>query len=601
MNNARCCFVWVAALLVHALGAVVVGQDSAPKPGAARVFAHGAVAADHPVASEAGAKMLRLGGNAVDAAVATSFALSVVRPESCGIGGGGFMVVCLPDDPTHGRVVTAINYRETAPGGATPDMFETTDLPDASTRSGLAVAVPGTVAGLLYALEQYGTLDRATVLQPAIDAAVGGYEADATFAGSVRTAMRRLGDQPSVTDRAIWSDVLGRGEIRAGEIVRNLNQASVLAAIAANGADGFYRGRVARQIVQTAADRGGVLSLGDLAGYEVAEVRPLEYGFGEWTFLGMPPPSSGGVTIAETLGILERVRSDDLVGDTGEHPSLARARSAHLLIESLKHAFADRSAWLADPAFVEVPVGMLLDGGYLDARAAMVDRSRTLAPMSYGTRPEGDGARALPDDSGTSHLSVVDQWGGAVACTETINLTFGSMIAVEGAGFCLNNEMDDFTTVRGRANAFGLVQSDSNLPEPGKRPLSSMSPTVVLGEDGRVVAVAGGSGGPRIITGTLQVLLNALTEGMDAGEAVSAPRLHHQWSPDAVRVEPGLYVDGVDEDSAAANALFLAGLAVRGHRVERIDTVGVVQLIVRDAEGVHAASDPRKGGRPAGH
>ena len=330
-------------------------------------------------------------------------------------------------------------------------------------------------------------------------------------------------------------------------------------------------------------------------------MRPLEFGFGEWTFLGMPPPSSGGVTIAETLGILERVREDAAAASSGEHPSLTRARSAHLLIESLKHAFADRAVWLADPAFVDVPVGMLLDGAYLDARAAMVDAAHTLGPMSYGTRPEGVEARVLPDDSGTSHLSVVDRWGGAVACTETVNLSFGSLIAVEGGGFCLNNEMDDFTTVRGLANAFGLVQSDSNLPEPGKRPLSSMSPTIVLGADGGVVAVAGGSGGPRIITATLQVLLNVLTGGMDASEAVSAPRLHHQWSPDAVRVEPGLYVGGEDEEVSAANALFLAALSVRGHRVERIDGVGVVQLIVRDAEGVHAASDPRKGGRPAGH
>ncbi|MFG0259898.1 MAG: gamma-glutamyltransferase, partial [Phycisphaerales bacterium JB041] len=209
MNNARWCVVCVVALVVHGLGAVLSGQPG--DADASRVFERGAVAADHPVASEAGAKMLRLGGNAVDAAVATSFALSVVRPESCGIGGGGFMVICLPDDPTHGRVVTAINYRETAPGGASPDMFETTELSEASTRSGLAVAVPGTVAGLLHALERYGTLDRATVLQPAIDAAVGGYATDQSFAAAARAAVRRLGEQPSVTDSAIWNDVLARG------------------------------------------------------------------------------------------------------------------------------------------------------------------------------------------------------------------------------------------------------------------------------------------------------------------------------------------------------------------------------------------------------
>ena len=271
MNNTRWAFTWVFAVVVHGFGAVAAGQESPAAAGAAQVFEHGAVAADHPVASEAGARMLRIGGNAVDAAVATSFALSVVRPESCGIGGGGFMVICLPDDPTHGRVVTAINYRETAPGAATPDMFETTDLPEASTRSGLAVAVPGTVAGLLYALEHYGTLDRATVLQPAIDAAVGGYVSDASFARAARAAISRLGDQPSATegavDGAIWTDVLARGDIESGQTRRNLNHASVLATIAANGRDGFYRGRVARQIVRTVGERGGVVSLDDLAGY----------------------------------------------------------------------------------------------------------------------------------------------------------------------------------------------------------------------------------------------------------------------------------------------------------------------------------------------
>lgn len=552
-------------------------------PSNVAVFEHGAVAADHPVASEAGAQMLRLGGNAVDAAVATSFALSVVRPESCGLGGGGFMVICLPDDPTHGRVMTAINYRETAPAAATPDMFERTNLPAASTRSGLAVAVPGTVAGLLHALETYGTLDRATVMQPAIDAAVGGYDADATFAASVAAAVGKLGDDPRATNPDLFDDVLSRGTVVAGRRVHNLNQASVLATIASNGRDGFYSGRIARQIVDTVQRRGGVLTLEDLASYTVTEVQPIEFAFGEWTFLGMPPPSSGGVTIAETLGILERTPFG------GNEPT--RAERTHLLVESLKHAFADRSVWLADPAFVEVPVEMLTSDTYLDVRAAVINPNHTLGPSAYGTRFEGKGLRALPDDSGTSHLSVLDQWGGAVACTETINLSFGSMIAV--SGFCLNNEMDDFTTIRGKPNAFGLVQSESNLPAPGKRPLSSMSPTIVRDADGRVVAVAGASGGPRIITGTLQVLLNVLIRGMDVEQAVASPRLHHQWSPDVLRLEPGL--------RGEADAAFRNQLEALGHKLGAIESVGIVQLIVRDKEKVHAACDPRKGGSPAGH
>ncbi|MDQ7014303.1 MAG: gamma-glutamyltransferase [Planctomycetota bacterium] len=588
MKRTICVLVGVTSLLQAVLLPGARAAQARTQPAETRIpsvatFEHGAVAADHPVASQAGAQMLKLGGNAVDAAVATSFVLSVVRPQSCGLGGGGFMVISLPDDPTHGRVVTAINYRETAPAAATPDMFERTEIPNASTRSGLAVAVPGTVAGLLHALETYGTLDRATVLQPAIDAAVGGYDADETFAASVAAAIGKLGDEPHATHPSLWNDVLSRGAVTPGQRVRNLNQASVLAGIAAHGREGFYSGRVARQIVDTVRKRGGVLTLDDLANYKVANVQPLEFGFGEWTFLGMPPPSSGGVTIAETLGILERT--------TYNKANTTRVERTHLLVESLKHAFADRSVWLADPAFVDVPVEMLTSDTYLSIRAAVINPTHTLTPSNYGTRYEGAGLRALPDDSGTSHLSVIDQWGGAVACTETINLSFGSMIAVNG--FCLNNEMDDFTTIRGKANAFGLVQSDSNLPEPGKRPLSSMSPTIVLDADGNVVAVAGASGGPRIITGTLQVLLNVLDRGMDAEHAVASPRLHHQWSPDELRLEPGL--------RGEADAAFREQLKALGHKLGTIKSVGVVQLIVRDKEGIHAACDPRKGGTPAGH
>lgn len=574
---------------------------TAPGQEFAATYQHGAVAADHPVASEAGARMLRLGGNAVDAAVATSFTLSVVRPQSCGIGGGGFMVISLPDDPAHGRVVAAINYRERAPAASTPDMFERTTLPDASTRSGLAVAVPGTVAGLLYALEHYGTLDRATVLQPAIDAAVGGFEADAACVSAVRGVTEKLSEGDRDARPALWRTLLHEGEVTKGDIVRNLQQAGVLAAIAERGREGFYTGRVAEQIVEAARGNGGVLTPDDLRGYRPVEVEPLEFTFEGWTFLAMPPPSSGGVTMCEALGILERLGFGDRGADAER--GAPTALDAHLLVESWKHAFADRAEWLADPAFVDVPTEMLISGPYLDVRASIVDRGRTQAPGVYGTRDGDAGATALPDDSGTSHISVVDRWGGAVACTETINLEFGSLISVEGGGFCLNNQMDDFTTVRGRANAFGLVQSDRNLPEPGKRPLSSMSPTIVLDGDGRVVAVAGASGGPRIITGTMQVLLNALVHGMSAADAVAEPRLHHQWMPDVVRLEPGLRAREEDWADLTSNSLSLlrTGMLDRGHKLGEISSVGVVQLIVRDQHGLHAACDPRKGGRPAGH
>lgn len=580
----------LAALVATACAAAALAQPYTAD------YQHGALAADHPLASEAGARMLFLGGNAVDAAVATSFTLSVVRPQSCGIGGGGFMVIYLPDDPIHGRVLTAINYRETAPAGAAPDMFETTDLPHASIRSGLAVAVPGTVAGLLYALDRYGTLDRATVLQPAIDAACGGFQADASYVSAVNAVRDKLTDDRRAARPALWRTLLHEGEMHEGDTVRNLQQAGTLAAIAEKGHDGFYTGRIADQIVGSCAEAGGILTLADLRGYQPVEVEPLRFTFDHKTILAMPPPSSGGVTMCEALGIAERLGYAGL-GTPSLRP-VSPGLDAHLLVESLKHAFADRAEWLADPAFCDVPTDRLISGPYLDTRAGIIDPDHTLPPGMYGTR-NGDTTRPLPQDHGTSHLSVIDQWGGAVACTETINLEFGSMIPAEGAGFCLNNEMDDFTTVRGEPNAFGLVQSDRNLPEPGKRPLSSMSPTIVLDADGQVVAVAGASGGPRIITGTMQVLLNALVRGMPAAEAVAAPRLHHQWMPDEVSLEPPLQA-GNPHETPTAGAIREA-LTSRGHTLGAIDSDGVVQLIVRDATGLHAACDPRKGGRPAGH
>jgi gamma-glutamyltranspeptidase/glutathione hydrolase len=583
---------FVATLVAIArVAASAIGQPHAGD------FQLGAVAADHPLASDAGAQMLRRGGNAVDAAVATSFTLSVVRPQSCGIGGGGFMVIYLPDDPTHGRVLTAINYRETAPAGATPDMFETARLPDASTRSGLAVAVPGTVAGLLYALDHYGTLDRAAVLQPAIDAATNGFIADAAHVSAARTAADKLTKDQRNARPTLWHTLLLEGAVAEGDTIRNPQHADTLVAIAEHGRDGFYAGPVAEHILRACAEHGGIITAADLHDYQPAEIEPIAFTFDNKTVLAMPPPSSGGVTMCEAMGILERL------GYTGwqtERNTGGPEASFHMLLESLKHAFADRAEWLADPAFCEVPTDTLISAPYLAVRAAIIDPDHTLPPASYGTR-NGDTTHAAPRDAGTSHLSVIDQWGGAVACTETINLEFGSMIPAEDAGFCLNNEMDDFTTVRGQPNAFGLVQSDRNLPQPGKRPLSSMSPTIVLDADGQVIAVAGASGGPRIITGTMQVLLNALVEGMDAADAVAAPRVHHQWMPDVVRLEPGLQDHPEELGQIGGVTVLAAGLRQRGHTLGAIDAVGVVQLITRDESGLHAACDPRKGGRPAGH
>ncbi len=588
---------------------------AAPERPHAAAFPRGAVAADHPLASEAGASMLRIGGNAVDAAVATSFALSVVRPDSCGIGGGGFMLVHLPAaDGAPARTV-ALDYRETAPAAVGPDHFvrlRDAGLPDDASRTGVhAVGVPGTVAGLLTAHARFGRLSRATVMGPAIALARDGWTADAHHVAAARRLEARVASAPHALPRAAWiRERLGRsGRIAVGDRLENPEQARALELIAADGLEAFYRGPIAEAIVRVMEDAGGPMTREDLAAYAPRPLEPVAGTYRGRTVLSMPPPSSGGVAIVQTLGILERLRARGIAGEGPSDPA-----RMHALAEALKHAFADRAEFLADPDFAAVPVAELLAPERLDRLAGEVDPRRTRPPEAYGA------AGAPPEDGGTSHVSVVDADGMAVACTETINLAFGSMVPVPGFGFVLNDEMDDFTTLPGEANAFGLVQSARNAPEPGKRPLSSMSPTIVLDADGAVEIVAGASGGPRIITGTLQVILHVIDFGMDAAGAVEHPRLHHQWRPDVLQLEPAWRASapgdggaageraaatgagaGADADARAGAAAPVPALEARGHVVGERDEVGAVQAIIVIDGARHAVSDPRKGGRPAGH
>ncbi|MGD9689755.1 MAG: gamma-glutamyltransferase [Phycisphaerales bacterium] len=576
-----------------------LSQTIAEPPPAASVFEQHAVAADHPLASQAGAEMLARGGNAVDAAVATSFALSVVRPFSCGIGGGGFMVVYLREHPRMrieaGGLRAALNYRETAPAAVTPDYFEKL-AGDARGRSASAigakaVGVPGTVAGLLEALHRWGTLDRATVMAPAIRLAREGFAVDDAYARAARAAIDGFNEHPDRKSRFTftWRRFLGEGAVKPGDVIRLPEQADTLDAIARDGRDAFYAGAIARAIVAAIAsdaDGGGALTLADLAGYAPADAEPLTFTFRSRTFLGMPPPSSGGVCMAQTLGILER---------TALAPQIEHGLSPgylHFLVESFKHAFADRARWLGDPAFVDVPLARMLDPQNLTALAGGITLGRVRG--AYGT-PDPEPRVPPDDDGGTSHLCVLDARGNAVACTETINLEFGSLLAA--GGFCLNNEMDDFTTIRGEANAFGLRQSDANLPAPGKRPLSSMSPTIVLdaGDPPRVELVAGASGGPRIITATTQAILNAILFGKDAGAAVAFPRVHHQWMPNV------LECDAEYSEMRWKGVRFVDWLRKQRHEIKRATRDAAVQLIHARGPGViEAASDPRKGGAPAG-
>lgn len=487
------------------------------------------------------------------------------------------MVIHLASHPTHGPLDVCLNYRETCPGAYGPDTYEHDPDPDASTRGGKAVATPGTVAGLLHALAKYGTKSRSEVLAPAIEAAEAGFAADAHYVECVTLAMKWASNRP---DRAratafAYEPLLRRGQIRAGDLVRLPEQARALRLIAEHGADAFYKGEIAHAIVRAVEADGGRLTLDDLAGFTVLECEPLRASFMGKSFLMMPPPSSGGIVIAQVLGMLA-LRAE-LAGASHNSPEYI-----HVVAEAAKHGFADRARWLADPAFADIPLGTLLSPDYIGARAAKIDPSRTLPPGDYGTAP------ALPEDGGTSHLCAVDDRGNAVACTETINLEFGSMLPVPEFGFMLNDEMDDFLTRRGKANAFGLSQSERNMPQPGKRPLSSMSPTIAFDEHG-VLLVAGASGGPRIISATIQASLNVLVFGMGADAALNAPRFHHQWMPETLELEPGL-------------AATSGPLQTRGHATRERAQIAAAQLIrrARDGKGFEAASDPRKGGMPAG-
>jgi len=540
------------------------------------------VAADDELASQAGVEILRRGGNVVDAAVATGFALSVVRPESCGVGGGGFMVIWNAEK--HQGI--ALDFRERAPLKAHRDVFADPENPksarsEVSRVGALSVAVPGHVAGLCYALEQFGTLDLPSVLEPAIRLAREGVPVGVQTQHSQQMALSRIA---AVSDgktrfRELNAKYLNDGESwKLGERFHS-PQLRLLEKIAREGADGFYHGEIAKALVTLVRQRGGLLDQADLDAMQPAVREPLRGQFDRLGIVTMPTPSSGGIALVEILNILEAYEKT--------HPARRLEKLGHnspiylhLLLEAMKHAFADRAEYLGDSDFVEVPTERLISRAYGVALAQRIDLTRTQPQESYGRY-------CAPSDSGTSHFSIIDRKGNAVACTQTINATFGSLLVEPTFGIVLNDEMDDFAAVPGQPNLFGLIQSEANAVAPGKRPLSSMTPTIVI-QDGKAVHVLGASGGPRIITTTLQVLLNLTRFGMTPSEAVGKPRIHHQWSPNIAYVEEPLF-------SARKSALerFGHGVAVR-------DVLAVSQVATRTAQGLCGASDFRKHGRSAG-
>jgi len=554
-------------VLIALAAAVVVAL--AARPGAAASGRLGMIASEHPLASAAGLRILQQGGNAVDAAVATALAVGVVNPTSCGIGGGGFMLIYTQAT----RRVAALDYRETAPAAATPAMFarEGQVVPGLSVRGGLAVATPGEIAGLFAVLARHGTRPFAIVAAPAIALARDGFPVAPHLAGAIARQAELIRARPDLARVLLHIDGT---PLRAGDPLRQPDLARTLERIATDGPAAYYDGPIAAQIAAAVQATGGILSRHDLAGYRPVWRAPLRGGFDGYTVYGMPPPSSGGGVIITALNALG---ADDLRALGHNSPTYA-----HLLAEALQFGFADRAAVYGDPAFTSVPLGRLL----APARGRAL-RQRISAPTTFSPRWYGDAV--VPSDSGTSHLSVVDAAGNAVACTTSINTSFGSLVVAGNTGIILNNTMDDFSPQPGVANAFGLVGSLANAVAPGKRPLSSMAPTIVT-RAGAVTAVAGGSGGPFIISGTLQVLLNVLVFGLEADAAIAAPRLHHQWLPQVLLLEPGF---GSGERRA---------LARLGHRIGDAPPFAPgVQLVLRAPDGaLTGAADPRKGGQAAG-
>lgn len=480
--------------------------------------AHGAVATDQVIASEAGLSVLRAHGNAVDAAVAIGYTLAVTYPSAGNIGGGGFMLIRLADGSSH-----FIDFRETAPAAATPTMYRDASghvVPERSTVGALAVAVPGTVAGLEYAREHYGTRSRHELIGGAIALAERGFrlgEADARVFSAGTPLLARF-----PASAAIFTH--DGAPLRAGETLRQPALAATLRAIDRDGPSGFYTGAIAQRIAASVRAAGGILTAGDLAAYRVRERTPIECAHHGDRVIAAPPPSSGGIAICETLGILGDTRA-------GEFHDAA---DAHRELEAERRAFADRSTALGDPDFVTAPIARLLAPAYLARQAASIAPDRATPSSSI----EG---LAVHEGTNTTNYSVVDAAGNAVDVTYTLNATFGSGLVAGDTGVLLNDEMDDFASAPGVPNQFGLVQGEANAIAPLKRPLSSMAPTIVSDPSGRVVLVAGAAGGPRIITTTLDVIRDVLDFGGDVGGALAAPRIHEQWLPDVVNAEPGAF------------------------------------------------------------
>lgn len=523
---------------------------------------NGMVASEQGLATQVGLDILKQGGNAIDAAVAVGFALAVVLPNAGNIGGGGFMV--LHDDKT-GKDV-AIDFREIAPAKASRDMYLDSQgnvIDGKSLFTHDASGVPGTVAGMEYALKKWGTMPLSKVLEPAIKLADKGFIVSDVLAQTLKEEKSTLGKWSA--SKAIF---FKNGEpLKSGDLLVQKDLAKSLRLIAKQGAKAFYQGEIATKIAKEMQSQGGTMALEDLKAYKVVERQPIIGDYRGYKVVTMPPPSSGGVHLIEILNMLEHypIKED----------GVNSAKNIHHMAESMKLAYADRSEYLGDPDFVKIPVTGLTSKAYANERVKTIDDNK--ARLSSNIKP----GKPQPYESDqTTHFSVMDKAGNAAAVTYTLNLNFGSGIVVEGTGILLNNEMDDFSVKPGVPNAFGLVGGTANAIEAKKRPLSSMTPTIVM-KNNKPWLVTGSPGGARIITTVLQSVVNTIDHEMNPAEAIITPRVHHQWLPDELRVEEGISPDTIKL------------LQDKGHKVVTKAPMGRIQIIQADDSGFYGYSDPR--------
>jgi gamma-glutamyltranspeptidase/glutathione hydrolase len=547
--------------------ALAVPLNASRQPLRAR---HGMVVAMEATAADVGVSVLEKGGNAVDAAVAVGFALAVTHPFAGNLGGGGYMLIRMADGRT-----TFIDFRERAPEKASRNMY--LDAKGALTKDSIegwrSSGVPGTVRGFEIAVSKYGKKKWAENMAPAVELASKGFPVSYALAEGLKES-RNLASSPEskriLQKNGAFYDV--------GEKLVQPDLAQTLERISKNGANEFYEGETAKRFAEEMAKNGGLISLSDLKNYKAIERTPLTGKYHNYTIITSPPSSSGGIALLEMLGILE--------GSGYEKGGSGSASAIHYAAEAMRRAYADRNEYVGDPAFVKVPIAGLLDPAYLARLRASIDPER--ATPSDSVRP---GKPVGSESMETTHYSVVDGEGNAVAVTYTLNGGFGNGITVPGLGFLLNNEMDDFASKPGTPNMFGLVQGEANAIQPGKRPLSSMTPTIVL-KDGKLFMTAGAPGGSRISTAVLQVILNVLDFGMNVQDAIDAPRFHHQWQPDKLSLEPGISPDTV------------ALLKSRGYDVDYAPGVVLAQVaaIVSDGGWLQGGSDGRSAaGKAAGY